>query len=137
MVTTHTILTGPRAVPDNVIVSQTGKSSADWNAILYNFGIYKYETDLAVKFLCAIYKLSAWWAQTLVMRYEWESGLRTEVILTPDDLVQALQDAGLLTTFEAMAYSHRHEYIEWIEESIKPKTRQRRIQKTLERIGEL
>lgn len=137
MVITQIQLTGPRAIPENVIRSQTSKTSEDWYAILHNYSIYQYEYDLAIKFLCTIYKLSAWWAQTLVVRYEWEYGMRKEEIMPPDDLKQALQDAGVLTIFEAMAYSHRREYIEWINEAKKVETRQRRIIKTVERLQEM
>jgi uncharacterized protein YdeI (YjbR/CyaY-like superfamily) len=33
--------------------------------------------------------------------------------------------------FEKMAYTHRNEYVRWVEEAKKPDTRQRRIQKAI------
>ena len=49
-------------------------------------------------------------------------------VATPADLRNALRNAGLLRTFEAMSYTHRREYVEAISGAKKPETRNRRIQ---------
>jgi uncharacterized protein YdeI (YjbR/CyaY-like superfamily) len=46
-----------------------------------------------------------------------------------DDIRQALKSAGYLEKFDKLAYTHRKEYVQWIEEAKKPETRARRIQK--------
>jgi Bacteriocin-protection, YdeI or OmpD-Associated/Domain of unknown function (DUF1905) len=58
-------------------------------------------------------------------------------VATPDDLAAALnQHPDLQRRFTALAYSHRREYVEWIEAAKKPETRARRIQGTLERVAQ-
>jgi uncharacterized protein YdeI (YjbR/CyaY-like superfamily) len=53
---------------------------------------------------------------------------------TPKDLKAALKSAAALGAFEAMPPSHRHEYIEAIEEAKKPETRTRRIEQAVKMI---
>ena len=53
----------------------------------------------------------------------------------PDDLRAALAEASLQSRFDALSYSHRREYVQWIEEAKRPATRQRRIEHTVERVG--
>lgn len=58
-------------------------------------------------------------------------------VTVPDDLNAALnghEQARL--TFERMSYSHRKEYVDWIEGAKKPETRSSRIEKALERLAE-
>ena len=49
-----------------------------------------------------------------------------------DDIKKALKAAGLWEKFSALAYTHRKEYVQWIEEAKKPETRLRRIAKMRE-----
>jgi hypothetical protein len=51
------------------------------------------------------------------------------------DLAEALERAGLRDRFEALAYSHRKEFVRWVEEAKRPDTRQRRIEGTCEKVG--
>ncbi len=51
----------------------------------------------------------------------------------PKDLAAALQKVpNARTAFDAMAYSHRKEWVRSVEEAKKPETRQRRIDKCIE-----
>jgi Bacteriocin-protection, YdeI or OmpD-Associated/Domain of unknown function (DUF1905) len=50
----------------------------------------------------------------------------------PDDLATALQEEGLREAFDKLAYSHRREHVNAINDAKKPETRQRRIDKALE-----
>jgi hypothetical protein len=52
----------------------------------------------------------------------------------PDDLAAALKAARLTKQFDALAYSHRKEYVRRIEEARKPETRARRIADTVEKV---
>jgi hypothetical protein len=54
----------------------------------------------------------------------------------PPELADALSHAGLLERFEAMAYTHRKEYAQWIAEAKKPETRARRVTRAVEMIRE-
>jgi len=51
-------------------------------------------------------------------------------VVVSDDLAAALDRAGVRDRFDAMAYSHRREYVRWVEEAKRPDTRQRRIEGT-------
>lgn len=50
----------------------------------------------------------------------------------PDDLAAALQEAGLRAAFDKLAFSHRREHVQAINDAKKPETRQRRIDKAVE-----
>ncbi len=59
------------------------------------------------------------------------------VVTVPDDLAGALAaDPSAAAGFEALSYSHRKEYVDWIEEAKRPETRERRIAGALERVRE-
>ncbi len=51
-------------------------------------------------------------------------------VSVPSDLTQALQRAGYWDAFQVLSYSHKKEYVQWIEEAKQPATRERRILKT-------
>jgi len=53
----------------------------------------------------------------------------------PDDLRAALAAANVRSRFDALSYSHRREYVQWIEAAKRPATRQGRIEQTVERVG--
>lgn len=59
----------------------------------------------------------------------------TKTVIIPEDLAKAFaknKQAGKL--FNALAYSHRREYVEWIITAKKEETRANRVQGTLERL---
>ncbi len=49
----------------------------------------------------------------------------------PDDLAAAL-DAGARANYDALSYTHRKEWVRWIEEAKKPETRATRVAKTVD-----
>jgi hypothetical protein len=49
----------------------------------------------------------------------------------PEDLAAAF-DEPVRSAFDALAYTHRKEWVRWVEEARKPETRTARIQKTVE-----
>jgi hypothetical protein len=51
----------------------------------------------------------------------------------PPDFAKALR-ASERRAFDAMSYSHRKEYVQWIEAAKKPETRLRRIEKAREKL---
>ena len=53
----------------------------------------------------------------------------------PADLRAALAEARLQSRFDALSYSHRREYVQWIEQAKRPATRQRRVEQTVARVG--
>jgi hypothetical protein len=52
-------------------------------------------------------------------------------VAVPEDLAAAFDDA-VRAQFDALAFSHRKEWVRWIEEAKKPETRTARIEKTVE-----
>jgi len=60
-----------------------------------------------------------------------DEGERT--VEVPEDLAVALAgDAQARTAFEALAYSHRKEFVRWINEAKRDATRAQRVAKTIE-----
>ena len=58
-------------------------------------------------------------------------------ITVPADLADALaKDDRAQQTFDALAYSHRKEWVRWIEEAKKADTRGSRIAKTVDALSE-
>src|SRR5215510_5049650 len=54
-------------------------------------------------------------------------------VTVPDDLQAALaDDRGAREAFEKLSYTHRREYVEWIEEAKRPETRARRVAGTVD-----
>jgi Bacteriocin-protection, YdeI or OmpD-Associated/Domain of unknown function (DUF1905) len=66
---------------------------------------------------------------TVVIELERDDEERT--VEVPDDLRAAL-DAELLAFFDSLPFTHRREYVEWIEEAKREETRRRRVEKTVE-----
>jgi hypothetical protein len=56
-------------------------------------------------------------------------------VIVPADVKATLKRAGQLKLFENLAYSHRKEYVQWIEDAKKPETRLSRLQKMTEMLA--
>lgn len=57
-------------------------------------------------------------------------------VAVPADLAGALRDGGAAASFDALAPSHRKEYVRWVEEAKKPETRAKRVADAVARIRE-
>lgn len=56
-------------------------------------------------------------------------------VTVPPDLRTALAEApNAKAAFAGMSFTHRREYVEWVEEAKRPETRTRRIANTVERV---
>lgn len=59
------------------------------------------------------------------------------VVEVPEDLAFALRaHPAAAQAFESLAYSHRREYVRWIESAKRVETRERRIASTIEKLTE-
>jgi hypothetical protein len=58
------------------------------------------------------------------------------VVNVPEDLTAALAAAGLRETFDGLSYTHRKEYVEWVEEAKREETRRKRVARTVELLSE-
>ena len=67
---------GPRAFSDQAVQAKTGRSSAEWSAILDAWGAAEKGHTKTTKHLREEYHVSDWWAQAVTIRYEYERGLR-------------------------------------------------------------
>lgn len=56
-------------------------------------------------------------------------------VAVPDDLAAALDEAAR-TTFDRLSYTHRKEWVRWVEEAKKPETRATRIEKAVASLRE-
>ncbi len=65
-----------------------------------------------------------------------EADPEERTVVVPEDLRRALaKDRKAKETFEQFAYTHRKEYVHWIESAKKPQMRERRIAEAVTRIG--
>jgi uncharacterized protein YdeI (YjbR/CyaY-like superfamily) len=56
-------------------------------------------------------------------------------VTLPDDLAAAFDDAAR-ATYDGLSFTHRKEWVRWVEEAKKPETRTARIEKTLAALRE-
>jgi uncharacterized protein YdeI (YjbR/CyaY-like superfamily) len=59
---------------------------------------------------------------------------KDKTIDVPVDVTKLFKKAKVLTYFESLAFSHRKEYIQWIESAKKEETRTKRIQQAIEKL---
>jgi hypothetical protein len=57
-------------------------------------------------------------------------------LAVPGDLAAALAQAGLTEPFSSLSYTHRREYVQWVDGAKRPETRARRIEQTVARLSE-
>lgn len=69
--------------------------------------------------------------ETVKVIMELDTGART--VRVPPDLKKALaKDKRARTVFEGLSYTHKKDFVQWVEETKKQETRTKRISKTLE-----
>jgi Bacteriocin-protection, YdeI or OmpD-Associated/Domain of unknown function (DUF1905) len=69
------------------------------------------------------------------VRVAMEVDTEPRTVRVPADLRAALaDDAAAKAAFAKLSYTHRREYVEWVEEAKRPDTRTRRIAATVERV---
>jgi uncharacterized protein YdeI (YjbR/CyaY-like superfamily) len=68
------------------------------------------------------------------VRIELDDGPRT--IEVPSDLTAALARTGLTETFASLPYTHRREYVQWVDGAKRPETRTRRVEQTVARLSQ-
>ena len=69
----------------------------------------------------------------VTVKIEEDSEVRT--VILPPDFAKTMNRAQR-KAFDAMSYTHRKEYVQWIEGAKKPETRKRRIEKALAMLDE-
>jgi hypothetical protein len=71
------------------------------------------------------------------VRVTMEVDTEPRTVTVPDDLAAALDShAEVAHAFDGLSFTHRREYVEWVEEAKRPETRARRIAATVERVRE-
>ena len=61
---------------------------------------------------------------------------KTKTVTVPEDMQQALEEAGLLDQFNQLAFTHRKEYVVAVLEAKRPETRAKRIKKATEQLAQ-
>jgi Bacteriocin-protection, YdeI or OmpD-Associated/Domain of unknown function (DUF1905) len=56
-------------------------------------------------------------------------------VAVPDDLAAVLANGGMREAFDKLSYTHRKEYVDWIEEARREETRKARMGRTVEMLG--
>ena len=71
------------------------------------------------------------------VRVRMELDTEPRKVAVPRDLAEALAaDPAATKAFASMSFTHRREYVEWVEEAKRPETRARRIASTVARVRE-
>jgi Bacteriocin-protection, YdeI or OmpD-Associated/Domain of unknown function (DUF1905) len=71
------------------------------------------------------------------VRVTMELDAKPRTVRVPPDLRAALaEDPAARGAFAKLSFTHRREYVEWVEEAKRPETRARRIAKTVDRVRE-
>ena len=71
------------------------------------------------------------------VRVTMELDTEPRTVMVPHDLRAALDDhPAVAEAFDELSFTHRREYVEWVEEAKRPETRGRRIAATVERVRE-
>ena len=65
-----------RRLSDDSVRRRTGKSGAEWTAILKEWGATGKGREASTRHLVDEYGLSPWWARAVATRYELERGAR-------------------------------------------------------------
>jgi Bacteriocin-protection, YdeI or OmpD-Associated/Domain of unknown function (DUF1905) len=58
------------------------------------------------------------------------------VVCVPEDLAVALAEAGVRDAFDRLSYTHRKEYVSWVEEAKREQTRKTRIGRSVDLLKE-
>jgi hypothetical protein len=70
------------------------------------------------------------------VRVTMELDTEPRTVELPADLRSALEGvAAASSAFDTLSFTHRREYVEWVEEAKRPETRARRIAATVERVA--
>ena len=97
---------GSRGISDETVKARTGMVWHEWFRLLEEWGAGRNGHKAAAEYLGHQHRLSGWWAQTVVVRYEWEQGRRGMCTMRFGEKVlegEALLDAGQLI-FSAEQY---------------------------------
>jgi hypothetical protein len=69
------------------------------------------------------------------VRVRMELDTEPRTVAVPRDVAAALRaDPAAQAAFDSMSYTHRREYVDWVEEAKREETRARRIAATVERV---
>ncbi|WP_162054074.1 YdeI/OmpD-associated family protein [Pontibacter pamirensis] len=60
---------------------------------------------------------------------------KTKTVTVPEDMQQALKEAGVLEQFNQLAFTHRKEYVVAVLEAKRPETKAKRISKAIEQVA--
>jgi Bacteriocin-protection, YdeI or OmpD-Associated/Domain of unknown function (DUF1905) len=119
-------------VPDEVV---TALGSGKRPAVVVRVGDHTYRTTVAPMGGAYWIPLAAEHRQAAGVQAEQEVDVAIELdgapreVAVPDDLAAAMDDRAR-GNFDGLAFSHRKEWVRWVEEAKKPETRAARIEKT-------
>jgi hypothetical protein len=69
------------------------------------------------------------------VRVAMELDTEPRTVEPPEDLRAALEaEPGALATYQALSFTHRREYAEWVEGAKRPETRTKRVAETVRRV---
>lgn len=67
---------GYKDIKEEVIVKRTGRNFYEWGKILDRFDVKKNGHKAAANYLMIMHRVNPWWAQVIVVRYEFEKKIK-------------------------------------------------------------
>lgn len=126
-------------VPDDVV---TALDQGRRPAVVVSIGEHSYRTTVAARGERFLVPLSAENRALagVAAGDEIEVGIEADTapreVVVPSDLAEAFAgDESARAAFEALAHSHRKEWVRWIEDAKKAETRARRVEKAITSLG--
>lgn len=127
-------------VPEEIVA---GLGAGQRPPVLVTLGDYTYRTTVARmggRFLVGInaeHRANAGVAAGDELDVEIVNDTAPREVTVPDDLAAALSEDGRArATFDDLSYTHRKEWVRWIEDAKKPETRADRLVKTVASLHE-
>jgi Bacteriocin-protection, YdeI or OmpD-Associated/Domain of unknown function (DUF1905) len=123
-------------VPDDIVSALGGGRRP---AVRVTIGSYTYRTTVAsmggryLVPLSAEHRAAAGVAAGDEVDVTIEADTEAREVPVPDDLSAALDhDDAARRFFDGLAYTHRQEWVRWVEDAKRPETRERRLEATLD-----
>ena len=67
---------GYKDIKQEVLIKRTGKDYREWKKVLDKFNVKENGHKSSAEYLKNIYRVNPWWAQVIVIMYEYEKKLR-------------------------------------------------------------
>ena len=126
---------GPLAIPEEVIVFETGRTTDDWYVLLDASDAQGFSHAQLIEHLERIYALETRWASTVAVRYEAARGIEREVSVPADLVAAMIFKAAARRRFEQLSRPEQRSRLIWLEQAADARERTARIAEILDQLS--